>query len=412
MNNDLKINVIDAICGAGKTSAAINYINKSNDNLKFLYITPYLTEVERIIKSCPSKHFKQPENYGSKLKGIKYLFDKGCNIVSTHALFTLFDEDIMNLIKDQGYILIMDEVAEVVRQLDISQDDLDTIKEKYVVVKEGNLLEWIDPTYKGRFDDYKRLCELDAVGIYGNTALLWLLPVKTFTAFDEIFILTYMFDCQVQRNYYDYYHIEYNYMGIKGNSIDTYMFTNEEIIYENNNYKKLINIIDDSKLNNIGEKSGSLSKSWYDRNHDNSLMNLLKNNVYNFFKNYAKTKTKQNIWTTFTKYKDCIKGKGYTKGFIPCNARAVNDYRECTALAYTINRYFNPALKNFFLQNDIRVEEDQYALSELIQWIFRSALRDGKEITIYIPSKRMRELLQQWIIENSLEDNLNQSKAA
>ena len=67
----MKINIIDAICGAGKTSAAINFINASPDDQHFLYITPYLTEVERIIESCPNKKFKQPEVYGTKLKGIK-----------------------------------------------------------------------------------------------------------------------------------------------------------------------------------------------------------------------------------------------------------------------------------------------------------------------------------------------------
>ena len=115
MNEDVvKINIVDAICGSGKTSAAINFINKSDDDTKFLYITPYLTEVERIINSCPDKKFKQPKEYGTKLNGIKSLFNKGCNIVSTHALFTSFDEEVMDLIKAYGYTLIMDEVSELV----------------------------------------------------------------------------------------------------------------------------------------------------------------------------------------------------------------------------------------------------------------------------------------------------------
>ena len=46
---DLTVNIVDAVCGAGKTSAAINMINNSDDDTKFLYITPYLNEVERII---------------------------------------------------------------------------------------------------------------------------------------------------------------------------------------------------------------------------------------------------------------------------------------------------------------------------------------------------------------------------
>lgn len=411
MNEDVvKINIVDAICGSGKTSAAINFINKSDDDTKFLYITPYLTEVERIINSCPDKKFKQPKEYGTKLNGIKSLFNKGCNIVSTHALFTSFDEEVMDLIKAYGYTLIMDEVSEVVTVLDISQDDLNTILEKYTEIGEGNLLKWTAKDYKGEFEKYKRLCDLNAIGIYGNQALLWLLPIKTFTSFKEIYILTYLFDSQVQRSYYDYYGVKYNYIYVSGNSVDTYNFCEENIEYKNKDYSKLIHIVENEKLNQIGEANGSLSVSWYRRNSENECMKHIKNNLYNFFHNIVKTQVKYNLWTTFVDYKNKLKGKGYAKGFLSCNARAVNTYRECTSLAYTVNRYFDPRLKNFFLMNGIRVEEDQYALSELIQWIFRSALRDNKEITLYIPSKRMRKLLENWINKVSLveiKDEIN-----
>jgi len=32
--------------------------------------------------------------------------------------------------------------------------------------------------------------------------------------------------------------------------------------------------------------------------------------------------------------------------------------------------------------------------------LFRSRLRDGKSISLYIPSKRMRELLKEWCKHN------------
>lgn len=57
-NCDVKI--VDAMMGAGKSSAAINYINKSEDDEKFLIITPYLSEVDRYKTECPNKKFKQP----------------------------------------------------------------------------------------------------------------------------------------------------------------------------------------------------------------------------------------------------------------------------------------------------------------------------------------------------------------
>ena len=33
----------------------------------------------------------------------------------------------------------------------------------------------------------------------------------------------------------------------------------------------------------------------------------------------------------------------------------------------------------------------------MLQWLWRSALRDGKHIILYIPSKRMRDLLKAWL---------------
>lgn len=41
------------------------------------------------------------------------------------------------------------------------------------------------------------------------------------------------------------------------------------------------------------------------------------------------------------------------------------------------------------------VDDELYALSEVIQWIFRSAIRENKEIYAFIPSYRMRETILQ-----------------
>ena len=57
---DCDVRIVDELMGRGKTSSAINYINRSSEDDKFLFITPYLKEVERIKSSCPSKRFKEP----------------------------------------------------------------------------------------------------------------------------------------------------------------------------------------------------------------------------------------------------------------------------------------------------------------------------------------------------------------
>jgi len=57
----------------------------------------------------------------------------------------------------------------------------------------------------------------------------------------------------------------------------------------------------------------------------------------------------------------------------------------------------NPIEKHFFHQHDVLIDEDLLALSDLLQWIFRSAVREGKPVQIYVPSRRMRTLLIKWL---------------
>ena len=128
----------------------------------------------------------------------------------------------------------------------------------------------------------------------------------------------------------------------------------------------------------------------------------MRRNLSNFSRNICGAKSNQILWTIFKRYHNEVKGSGYSKGFIPCNIRATNQYRDRDCVAYPINRYLNPVIKNFFVQAGVTVDEDAYALSEMLQFIWRTAIRDGKPINLYVPSSRMRHLLEKWIEENSI----------
>ena len=114
-----------------------------------------------------------------------------------------------------------------------------------------------------------------------------------------------------------------------------------------------------------------------------------------------KTTTWDEDKETDTLWMDEVGCDGYRKGFVPCNARGTNQYRHKDALAFLVNRYANVPIRNMFKRMDIKMDEDFFALSEMLQWTWRSAIRDGKPIQIYIPSSRMRGLLQKWIEDTS-----------
>jgi len=88
--------------------------------------------------------------------------------------------------------------------------------------------------------------------------------------------------------------------------------------------------------------------------------------------------------------------KGFKKAFVVCNVRATNEYRDRSHLAYLRNIYTRSPIFQYFGAKGVKLDQDRYAVSELLQWVFRSAIRDEKEVHLYLPSKRMRTLLHEW----------------
>ena len=406
-----KVYVVDMIMGSGKSSAAINYMNQNRRGNKFLYVTPFLTEVARVKEKCPELHFIEPEmRFGrGKLSDIKWLLSKGRNIATTHVLFSMFTAEIIDICRSKGYILIMDEVANVITEYKIGTEDRATLLEKYAYVdKDTGIVHWREDKAdydEEKYQTEKRLCDLQALACYGDSGItMWLLPIECFNAFEKVYILTYLFKGQIQRYYYDFFKLPYEYLYVKGDTLDEYAFTSEKqeqrIKYD---YKSLIHICDNEKLNKIGELEYDLSKTWFNRNAGNkTVLPQLKKNMFNFFHNIMHSNTNNNIWTTFKDYQDDLSGKGYAKGFLPSNSRATNAYKDRTCVAYCLNKYINSIVKIFFNGKGVKTDEDTYAVSEMLQFIWRSAIREGNEIWVYIPSKRMRNLLIKWIEENPI----------
>lgn len=397
----MKINVVDAGCGVGKTTALINLINNDTSNQKYIFITPFLSEVERIKKSCPDKNFVSPdENNKTKLEHFSKLINEGRNIVTTHALFKKIDSDRVSIEALQNYVLIMDEVADIVEELPVSKSDLKLLSNKVTIHPRTHMVEWNDNDYQGKFDEYKRMIKLNNIFAYVDqnnniVSMMWLFPYRVFQAFQQIYILTYMFDGQIQKKYFDYFGASYANWYVKD-----FNLTPTPQIYDYRHTKSLINVCQDQKLNEVGDNRTALSISWFNRNRRTQEMITLQNNIRSFFRSHAKVSGNKMLWTTFKEYKYNVKRNGFAKGFAPINCRATNEYSNKTAIAYIGNRFFKPTIKNFFTFNNIPTEkqfEDKFALSELVQFVFRSAIRNDKPIDVYIPSKRMRDLFEEWL---------------
>ena len=394
----MKVSVCDAVMGSGKTQAAITMMNKETGR-KFLFVTQFLDECKRVEEACPQRQFKQPQNVGDgKLMSLNDLLRGKHNIVSTHALFYKYTCETLNLIRTGHYTLILDEVIDVLDFLDLSPHDVDLLfKAKVIAVEpESNRVVWLWNDYKGRFNDLRLKIESGCVTYEDNRLMVWKLPLEMFAAFDEVIILTYMFNAQYQAYYYEMHGVDINYIGVRHIEGLKYEFTPG--LMRSKISLPTIHLCANTKMNAVGDKEFALSSSWHNSNHAAELVDL-KRNLTNFFKNKCEGSQSVKLWSSYKASRSALKGLGYTKCFLPYNTRATNAYRRCAYLAYTVNVFADVDTQLYFNNRGYTIDSDKLATSEMVQWLWRSRLRDGKEIWLYLPSSRMRRLLYKWVEE-------------
>lgn len=382
--------------GRGKSTAAIHYINKNRKAKRFLYVTPYLKEVARVRDECGIEEPTEEDGI-SKLSRLRSFLRDGKSVSTTHSLYELMDDDMLETVREKQYTLIIDEAVSAIDKAAITSPDR-KILETLTTVSDDGLVRWNDQEYTGKFTDYKNMADRSTLYRVENT-LVNTFNTGLITAFDEVFQLTYLFRGSSLQAYLECFGIPYEIWGIEDTENGP-EFRPGADVPPPVDLRPLIHLIDKKSMNDIGEPYHALAKSWYERHpyHDPEMMQLRKN-MQNFFKNITKSRAEDRLWTCFKDHaQKLVPDNGsYSKNFLQMMARATNDYSHCTNLAYMVNRFEDPNLIKFLSDRGCSIDQDQTALSDLIQWVWRGAIRNGKEINLYIPSRRMRRLLTGWL---------------
>lgn len=400
------IRVCDAIMGSGKSSAAITYMNEHSDE-RFVYITPYIDEAARIKACCPALRFVEPSDhiaeYGfTKTGHTRELLREGCNVATTHQAFLYYTQEMLEQIREKGYTLIIDENVNVLEEYAIKAGDLEVLVRSGCVRKDGDKYELADQPYSGEIFKgafrFMKSRELVSGGKRdGESLFYWALPPALIGSFRDVFVLTYLFEGQDIHHFLEMHRIPYQYIGVVRDGDGTYRFSETEFGIPSyvRTLRDRIHIFDDKKLNAVGDDKFALSMNWFNKPGNAA---KLKRDIYNYFRNIMGDDTSEKrMWSTYDGAKGALRGKGYTKKFVIFNERATNKYRDRTVLAYAVNLFMNASRKYYYRTKGVEPSDDIYALSNMVQWIWRSAIRDGKDIWIYLPSRRMRDLLMNWI---------------
>ncbi|MCY7768294.1 DEAD/DEAH box helicase family protein, partial [Bacillus inaquosorum] len=175
------VKVVDSIMGSGKTSAAINYMNNANPEDNFIFVTPYLNEVERIKKSVTNRQMYEPkvrtkgDKTQYKFESLHELLSQNKNIVATHNLFKNANDETKELILSGNYTLILDEVMEVVEQLQVKTHDLTTLFDSNLIYVEDGFVKWNEDKrdYETRYNDIRDMALNNNLVYFKDSILIW-----------------------------------------------------------------------------------------------------------------------------------------------------------------------------------------------------------------------------------------------
>lgn len=432
-----QFNFVDSPMGAGKTTALFSKLNneyQKHDNKRYICIVLYKTEQNRYKEALKETLPKIPKD-GQKIDDIVKLIAKGENIITTHALFDRFDDNVIDSIKNSQYVydLFIDEQPTVLHDTiggsnkkyanssndklnDINSLDLSLAISNNIILKTDNSKYiWNDENPYNKYNKGLFLClkqHLSQYDVYMYTTkteniLISITKIDIFTCFNQVWVLSYLIKDSLLENYFNFYNItDFNYYHVENNSFIE-------------GYKKAYPNIDRLKL----EPSEycfdkSLSRSQYYSFNKNDFKELLlhfyraikriqdnnKSGTLNLKQNYYFTAYKQSIDNFNTALKENKKSIriAIKDCLIPCNTKGTNAYQDRQFVGYLVDRHVNPVFANFFNNHDITVDKELYSLSELIQFIWRSNIRDEsstKPVYVYLAGKQTHNLFTKFIEE-------------
>lgn len=432
MEKNNKIKIVDSIMGSGKTSAMIQTMRVETDK-NYLFVTPFLDEIDRIIEKTDGK-FKSPEyrsKFHTKLDDLHSLLECGENIATTHQLFLLANKRTEQLIVEGDYILILDESLDVLHLYNedmkknqsklMGRDDCKFLIENGIISIDNQCkVKWIDTKtnqYDFAYSELKRLADRDMLR-YINNNFYWEYPPDIFGWFHEIYVLTYLFERTVLDCYFQMHNFKYTKISAEKFNDGFRLCEYSDAKEQRKEYAELINLYD-GKYNELGEKPNAFTINWLKSYKNKHKLDEIKKIMLNYKRSVGATSDSV-MWTTSKQYgiyQELEKQKGFKyihplteeekhlpereikklRQFVPCNARATNDYADRTTLMYLLDYRIRPELKYYFAAQNCELDENQIALNTLLQWIWRSAIRNKQPINVFIPSKRMRRLLCEWL---------------
>jgi hypothetical protein len=407
--------ILEGICGVGKSTGMINYL-KDNPDGRYLVVLPLLDEIERYQESLPELDFKTPADdrkNGTKTEQFKDFLKDKSNILCTHSLFRLWDADIELLIADAGYHIIIDEEVGIIESVGINAQVIENLKKlKYISIDSSTgLVTWNYEESGHAYDGEKEhqtvitKAKSGSLYCYDDKFFVYELPHRLFVIGEKYTIMTYLFKGNLLDAYLNSHGIKYNIKQIDpegARKIKEQARDLIEFVPLTANMKKTR---DKNKRSRCKPFSKGFIMKWMTSKERLSFCNGVRNIVYK----REKCDLERVMITCFKcfmetddgkKPKICMMPRSMDSCLVPMNARGSNKWGDRDFVIHMADHYPEPHLGKYLSRrSNGSFDPDVYALSMLVQYVYRSAIRNGKPIKLMICSERMEGLFRAWLAE-------------
>ena len=403
-----RIRVLDAMMGLGKTEAVMQLFERYPDT-KFVFVTPnIITRESQQGQRLQAAGFEIPDD-GEDGKGAFYLesMQRCARIVVTHALFKLQGKETKLLLREHRYIVVIDEVPDVGQKIEQVAPHLQPILANTVFEHDARTMllraNFDLPThhnmgYATSVDFDKVFNKITSLANNGNLAYAAglfqvVMDVSYWNDLEGVIILTHDYKRSLFARWMSLQGHEVGFIDARALGLDV--------------DAGIENLTRNLKLCQFHRKFEGLereqekmlfSASWY-RSMDSKGFQEVSGYLGNVV-DTAKDRmsSRQVLWTCRKADAGKLKWKGKSENhthWIPNNMRGSNDYSDIPITMCLYNYYLDPSRKALLkASNDPEIDDD-YASSNLMQWVYRGTIRQRQLQYVILLESRMRRIFEE-----------------
>lgn len=388
-----------------------------------MYVSPMLSEVEERVPNeleslgfvFPTMEYDPEESSSSKSYSLLKKLKNRDNVAFSHSLFTDLTKAHLEEVRQGEYTLIIDEEVsfisayvgkykreDVITLLDNDWVEIQEENKGRVVWKDDNIQE------KSQYHHFKEMCDMGQLFCSKGERMMLVtqLPMDLLSHSKETILITYMFE----------YSVMYSFLKLRGVKFEPLqsVYNDIQLLQDEEEWKRaarsLITISSTPNTEKV-KKNRWLSKSWYDSNATREQLDEVGRAIDSVFRRYDHerilyTMPKQSAhrWMLGSSrkvrnnrcaiHRNTKVGEGY---FLYSGARASNDYIHKDVAIHAYNRFPNLSVKAYLQDYGGDIDDDMFALSEMVQWVWRTGVRRGHPIHLFFLSQRMEDIFSSWL---------------